>query len=160
MIVTALAAPLAHDAADRLQRNSNQPIGCIHLSAKFSNLVGDIDIQTSRDLTVTAPVTLTTAKQNLTLEAGRDLTVVLGGAITTRGDISLFAATPAPATPPEPRYPNFSATGKPTLNDAVIATGGAVRLNAGTGGIALNAAVSGKPSDPVPVGTFHKPSVQ
>ena len=144
IILTALAAPLAA-TTPQIDFNAipTNQLDAFISAAKVSNLVGDIDIQTSRDLTVTAPITLTTAKQNLTLEAGRDLTVALGGAITTRGDISLFAATPAPATPPEPRYPNFSATGKLTLNDAVIATGGAVRLNAGTGGIALNAAVSG-----------------
>jgi filamentous hemagglutinin family protein len=113
-------------------------------ASAVSGLTGNIDLQASRNLTVTAPITLTTPGQSLTLEAGQNLLISPGGAITTKGAISLFAAAPAPTSP---IFPGFSAAGALEINDAVSTTVGQITLFAGTGGMTIAGNVTA-PSGP------------
>jgi hypothetical protein len=100
--------------------------------AAIAALTGNIHLEAANTLTVASPITLTTAGQALSLEAGGNLTV--NAAIATAGNISLLAGSVNSPTP--------SATAALALNAAVTTSNGNVMLTAGSGGIAVNAPLS------------------
>ncbi len=93
-------------------------------------LTGNIVLQAITNLTVSAPIDLTTSGQALTLQAGNNLVVQAGGAITTSGNITLSAG--------DSTITGFNAAGGLTLSDTVSTSAGTVKLSSGSGGISLN----------------------
>ncbi len=118
--------------------------GFIHLTDKSAltvsgpirliagNSSDDLFLQSANDITVSTPITLSAPAQ-VTVQAGGNLVVAAGAPISTAGSISLAAADSTIA--------GFNPAGKLTLNSDVGTTATAVQLSAGSGGIALNAAV-------------------
>jgi filamentous hemagglutinin family protein len=97
---------------------------------------GNVVIQSATDLTVTTPITVPfMLNQTVSFHAGGNLTVAAGAPITAGGVVSLSAGDPAIA--------GFNPAAALTLNSAVVSNPGSIQISAGSGGIALNAAVSG-----------------
>jgi filamentous hemagglutinin family protein len=101
-------------------------------NGEINSLTGNILLQATNNLTVSAPITLTGAGQSLTLQAGNNL--IVGAPIATAGSITFSAADQTIA--------GFNAAGALTLNNAVTTTGPQLSLSAGTGGITVNANAS------------------
>ena len=97
---------------------------------QLQNLSGTLHILTTRDLTVSSPLSYT--QNGVILEAGRNLTVTGSGSVNAGGNLFLTAASAG--------IPGYDPAG--TLSIAGALNGSGVLLSAGTGGIALSANVT------------------
>ena len=119
-------------------------------NSAFSGFIGNVVLQALYDLTVAAPITMTSTGQSLTLQAGRNLTVQTGAPITVDGNIILGAAGTGPSTLASPAPPATS-SGALTIGSAVTSNSGSVSLLAGTGGVTIDAPVTAAPGQTISV---------
>ena len=110
---------------------TNNTVSNTEIEAQTGNIV----LQAVTDITVSAPINLTTPGQALTLQAGDNLQVKSGASITTQGNITLSAA--------DSSITGFAASGGLQLLDTVSTSSGTVKLSAGTTGISLKGNVTG-----------------
>ncbi len=107
--------------------------------AAFTSFIGTVDLQATRDLFVTAPITMANPNQGLTLEAGRNLAVAAGANINVNGAVTLAAGRNFNG--------HYAGLGSMTIAATVASTGGfgTVQLIGGANGITLGpaAVVSG-----------------